>query len=71
MSGKSLVMAMTVAKVVTKMVMNVIAGLHTKGKPIAARVAWYTPKLSKNPRTQAMMRKAGSAYCFKRNGGTE
>ena len=40
MSGKSFVMAMTVANVVTKMVMNVMAGLHTKGKPIAALVAW-------------------------------
>ena len=71
MSGKSFVMAMTVANIVTKMVMNVIAGLQTKGNPIAARVACYTPKLSKKPRTQAMIINAGSAYCFKRKGGTE
>ena len=36
-------------------------GLHWKGRPSAARVALYTPKLSRKPRTVAMMRKAATA----------
>jgi hypothetical protein len=38
-SGRSFVIAITVAKTVTKDVMNVMAGLHTKGSLSAARVA--------------------------------
>lgn len=26
-------------------------GFHAKGRPSAARAAWYTPKLSRKPRT--------------------
>ena len=45
-------------------------GLHWKGRPSAARVALYTPKLSRKPRTVAMMRKAVTAKRFRWNGGT-
>lgn len=69
-SGRSLVMAMTTAKMVAKAVMNMMAGLQWNGSPIAARVAWYTPKLSRKPRTVAMIRKAGTAKRLSRRGGT-
>ena len=38
-----------------------MAGLHVKDRPRAARVALYTPKLSRNPRTVAMIRNADTA----------
>jgi len=69
-SGRSLVMAITVANTVTKTVMNAIGGLQTNGSPSAALVAWYTPKLSRNPRTVAMMANAATALFFSLSGGT-
>lgn len=47
-----------------------IAGLHWNSNPKAARVAEYTPKLSKKPRTVAMIRNAGIANRFNLKGGT-
>lgn len=41
-----------------------IAGLHVKDRPRAARVALYTPKLSRKPRTVAMIRNADTAKRF-------
>ena len=38
-----------------------IEGLHLKGRPRAARVALKTPKLSRKPRTVAMIRNADTA----------
>lgn len=61
---------MTTANMVANAVMNMMAGLQWKGSPMAARVAWYTPKLSRNPRTVAMIMKAGTANRLSRSGGT-
>lgn len=41
-----------------------MAGLHWKDRPRAARVALYTPKLSRKPRTVAMIMKADTAKRF-------
>ena len=41
-----------------------IAGLHLKDRPRAARVALYTPKLSRKPRTVAMIMNADTAKRF-------
>ena len=38
-----------------------IEGLHLKGRPRAARVALKTPKLSRKPRTVAMIKNADTA----------
>jgi len=38
-----------------------MAGLHLKERPRAARVALYTPKLSRKPRTVAMIMNADTA----------
>ncbi len=34
-------------------------GFHAKGRPSAARAAWYTPKLSRKPRTAGAVRERG------------
>ena len=47
-----------------------MTGLHTKGRPRAALTAWYTPKLSKKPRTVAIIMNAATANRFRRKGGT-
>ena len=50
---------------------HLIGGLHTNSSPSAERVAWYTPKFSRNPRTVAMIRNAGTAKRLSRSGGIE
>ena len=70
MSARSFVMEMTTAKTVTKQVMNRMGGDQAKGSPSAAVVAWCTPKLSRNPRTVAMITNAASAERLRRKGGT-
>lgn len=47
-----------------------MAGLQTKGAPSAARVAVNTPKLSRKPRTVAMIMKAVTAKRLSLKGGT-
>lgn len=47
-----------------------MAGLQWKDSPSAARVAEYTPKLSRKPRTVAMIMKAATAKRLSRSGGT-
>eukprot|EP00982_Pelagococcus_subviridis_P010122 30969-Pelagococcus_subviridis.AAC.10 len=71
MSARSFVIEITTAKTVTNEVMNRIGGDHENARPIAAVVAWCTPKLSRNPLTVAMMQNAASAERFSRSGGTE
>ncbi len=41
-----------------------MAGLHLKDRPRAARVALYTPKLRRKPRTVAMIMNADTAKRF-------
>ena len=61
-------MEMQMANTVTKVVMNMMGGDHTKGRPIAAVVAWCTPKLSRAARTMAMMMNAAHGLRFSRIG---
>ena len=71
MSGKSLVIAITVANVVINLAMKETLGDHLNVVPMASFTAKYTPKFSKNPRTVAIVNPASIGFCLVLNGGTE
>ncbi len=70
-SGKSFVMAITVANVVMNLAIKDTFGDHLNGAPIASFTAKYTPKFSKNPRTVAIVSPARIGFFFVLKGGTE